>query len=156
MGLGAMTLKGYFAWVYSFFECHAHTYTHTHTHTERKQLKAGKGKKKIPCTSYYWRGPRRWHSASGKYNRPSRIPVTKSGTSSRWHRRPCEADKTEYMCFNQRGDIFTLKSGPLKLVDKFTYLGSSVSVIWKSDLTDEIKHSFFPCSGCITTTMRME
>ena len=36
-------------------------------------------------------------------------------------------DKTENMCFNQRGDIFTLKNGPLKLVDKFTYLGSSVS-----------------------------
>ena len=34
------------------------------------------------------------------------------------------ADKTEYMCFNQRGDIFTLNSSPLKLVDKFTYLGS--------------------------------
>ena len=69
------------------------------------------------------------------------------------------ADKTEYMCFNQR-DISTLKSGPLKLVDKFTYLGSSVSstekdintrlakawtaidsllVIRKSDLTDKIK-----------------
>ena len=37
------------------------------------------------------------------------------------------ADKTEYMCFNQRGDISTLKCGPLKLVDKFTYLRSSVS-----------------------------
>ena len=37
------------------------------------------------------------------------------------------ADKTEYMCFNQRGDISTLKGGPLKLVDKFTYLKSSVS-----------------------------
>ena len=36
-------------------------------------------------------------------------------------------DKTEYMCFNQRGDISTLKGGPLKLVDKFTYLGSSRS-----------------------------
>ena len=35
--------------------------------------------------------------------------------------------KTEYMCFNQRGDISTLKGGPLKLVDKFTYLRSSVS-----------------------------
>ena len=35
------------------------------------------------------------------------------------------ADKTEYMCFNQRADISTLKGGPLKLVDKFTYLGSS-------------------------------
>ena len=68
------------------------------------------------------------------------------------------------MCFNQRGDISTLKSGPLKLVDKFTYLGSSVSstekdmntrlvkswtaiyrlsVKWKPDLTDRIKRSFF-------------
>ena len=36
------------------------------------------------------------------------------------------ADKTEYMCFNQR-DFSTLKSGPLKLVDKFTYLRSSIS-----------------------------
>ena len=35
--------------------------------------------------------------------------------------------KTEYMCFNQSSDISTLKSGPPKLVDKFTYLGSSVS-----------------------------
>ena len=37
------------------------------------------------------------------------------------------ADKTEYMCFNQRGDISMLKGGPLKLVDKFTYLGRSVA-----------------------------
>ena len=29
------------------------------------------------------------------------------------------ADKIEYMCFNQRGDISILKGGPLKLVDKF-------------------------------------
>ena len=27
----------------------------------------------------------------------------------------------------QRGDISTLKGGPLKLVDKFSYIGSSVS-----------------------------
>ena len=75
-----------------------------------------------------------------------------------------EAHKTEYMCFNQTGDISTLNGSSLKLVDKFTYLGSSVSstekdintwlvkawtaidrlsVIWKSDLTDKIKRSFF-------------
>ena len=36
------------------------------------------------------------------------------------------AHKTEYMCYNQRGDISTLEGTPLKLVDKFTYLGSSV------------------------------
>ena len=72
--------------------------------------------------------------------------------------------KTEYMCFNQTGDISTLNSNSLKLIDKFTYLGSSVSstetgidtrltkawtainrlsVIWKSDLTDKIKRGFF-------------
>ena len=70
------------------------------------------------------------------------------------------ADKTEYMCFNQIGDIFTQHGSSLKLVNKFTYLGSSVSstekyiskgmdsydrlsVRWKSDLTDKIKRSFF-------------
>ena len=74
------------------------------------------------------------------------------------------ADKTECMCFNQRGDISTLNSSSLKLVDKLTYLGSSVSstetnintwlakawtaidrpsVIWKSDLTNKMKRSFF-------------
>ena len=36
-------------------------------------------------------------------------------------------DKMEYMCFNQRGDIFTLNGSSLKLLAKFTYLGSSVS-----------------------------
>ena len=36
------------------------------------------------------------------------------------------AYKTEYMCFDQRGYISILKGGPLKLVDKFTYPGSSV------------------------------
>ena len=74
------------------------------------------------------------------------------------------AHKTEYMCFNQTGDISTLDRTSLKLVDKFTYLGSSVSstekdidmhltnawtainklsIIWKSDLTDKMKRSFF-------------
>ena len=74
------------------------------------------------------------------------------------------ADKTEYMCFNQRGDISTLNGSSLKLVDKSTYQGSSVSstetdinmwlakawtaidrlsVIWKSDLTNKVKRSFF-------------
>ena len=36
------------------------------------------------------------------------------------------ANKTKYMCFNQRGDISTLKVDSQNLVDKFTYLGSSV------------------------------
>ena len=37
------------------------------------------------------------------------------------------AEKTEYMCFNQSGDISTLNSRSLKLVNKFTYLRNSVS-----------------------------
>ena len=37
------------------------------------------------------------------------------------------ADKTEYMSFNQRRNFFKVKGSSLKLVDKFTYLGSSVS-----------------------------
>ena len=74
------------------------------------------------------------------------------------------AHKTEYMCFNQAGNISTQDGTSLKLVDKFTYLGSSVSstekdidtrltktwividklsVIWKLDLTDKLKRSFF-------------
>ena len=76
------------------------------------------------------------------------------------------AGKTGYMCFNQTGDISTLNSSSLKLVDKFTYLGSSVSstdteintrlskawtiidrlsVISKSDLTNKIKRSYRYC-----------
>ena len=75
------------------------------------------------------------------------------------------AHKTEYMCFNQTGNISTLSGSVLKVINKFTYLGSSVSstetdmntrlakawtaiyglsVIWKSDLTDKMKCSFFP------------
>ena len=37
------------------------------------------------------------------------------------------AHKTEYICYNQTGDITTLDGTPLKQVHKFTYLGSSFS-----------------------------
>ena len=85
------------------------------------------------------------------------------------------------MCFNQTGNISTLNGSSLKLVDKFIYLGSSVSsteidintrlakawtainrlsVIWKSDLTNKMKHSFFQAAvvsvllyGCTTWTL---
>ena len=96
------------------------------------------------------------------------------------------AHKMEYMCFNQTGDISTLNGSSLKLVDKFTYLRSSISstktdidtqlakawtaidrlsVIWKSNLTDKMKRSFFQAAvmsillyGCTTWTLtkRME
>ena len=85
------------------------------------------------------------------------------------------------MCYNQTGDISTLEGTPLKLVHKFTYPGSSVestekdidtrltkawtainrlSIIWKSDLTDKMKCSFFQAAvtsillyGCTTWTL---
>ena len=41
------------------------------------------------------------------------------------------AHKTEYMCYNQTGDISTQDGTSLKLEDKFTYLGNSVSSIEK-------------------------
>ena len=87
------------------------------------------------------------------------------------------AHKTEYMCYNQTGDVSTLDGTPLKLVDIFTYLGSSVSstekdidtrlttinrlsIIWKSNLTDKMKRSFFQAAvvsillyGCTTWTL---
>ena len=135
-----------------------------HRFNERKRFQPGKGKKqKIPHTNNYGHGLCWWHIASGKYTRPSWIPAGGIG----FH--VC-TDKTEYMCFDQRGNISILKGGSLKLVDKFTYLGSSFSSTekdinmrlakawtaidsqidigryWKSDLTDKIKCRFFPSS----------
>ena len=90
------------------------------------------------------------------------------------------------MCYNQTGNITTLDGASLKLVDKFTCIGSSVSstekdidtrltkawtaidrlsIIWKSVLTDKMKRSFFQAAvvlillyGCTTwmLTKRLE
>ena len=49
------------------------------------------------------------------------------------------AHKTEYVCFNQVGEISTLVGTSLKLVDKFTYLGSSVSSTEKDIDTQQTK-----------------
>ena len=91
------------------------------------------------------------------------------------------AHKMEYMCYDQTGDISLLDGTLLKLVDKFTYLGSSVastkkdidtrlmkawtainrlSITWKSDRTNKMKCSFFQAVvtsillyGCTTWTL---
>ena len=87
------------------------------------------------------------------------------------------AQKTEFLCFNQKGDISPLDGTSLKLVDKFTYLGSCekdidtrltkawsaidrLSIIWKSNLTDKMKRSFVQAAvvsillyGCTTLTL---
>ena len=47
------------------------------------------------------------------------------------------AHKTEYMCYNHTGDISTLDGTSLKLVDKFTYLGSSISST-KKDINTQL------------------
>ena len=79
------------------------------------------------------------------------------------------------MCFNQRGNISTLNGRSMKLMDKITYRGSSVSstetdtntrlaktltAIDGQDLTDKIKRSFFKAAvisillyGCTTWTL---
>ena len=85
------------------------------------------------------------------------------------------------MRINQSGDISTLNYSSLKLVDKFTYQESSVSlidtnidtrltkqwtainrlsVIWKSDQTNKLEFSFFQAAivsillyGCTTWTL---
>ena len=87
----------------------------------------------------------------------------------------------EYMCYNQTGNISTQDGTSLKLVHNFTFQGSSVSstekvidtritkawiaidwlsIIWKSDLTDKMKRSFFQAAvvsillnGCTTWTL---
>ena len=46
------------------------------------------------------------------------------------------AHKTEYMFFNQSGDISTLNRSSLKRVDKFTYLRSSVSSTGQTSIQD--------------------
>ena len=43
----------------------------------------------------------------------------------------------EYLCFNQRADISTLNGSSLKLVDKFTNLGSNVSPT-KKDINTQL------------------
>ena len=121
------------------------------------------------------------YSASGKCTRPCRNPLHSLEQAAADIGLHVNAQKREYMCFNQSGDICTLNSNSLKLVDQLTYLGSTVSstetdintqlakaetvidrlsVIWKSDLTDKMKHSFFQAAvvsillyGC-TTWMR--
>ena len=80
--------------------------------------------RRYPAQRNYGRGLHRQHSASGRF-------TAQAGTLQHSLERATTgtAHKTEYMCFNQRGDISTLNSSSLKLLDKFTYLRISVSSI---------------------------
>ncbi|KAI8516923.1 hypothetical protein Bbelb_055040 [Branchiostoma belcheri] len=78
------------------------------------------------------------------------------------------AGKTEFVTFNQHGNIASLDGNSIKQVEKFTYLGSDISstendvsarigkawaatdklsVIWKSPLPNELKREFFQATA---------
>ena len=91
------------------------------------------------------------------------------------------ADKTEYMCYKQDGQITSSSGKDLKKVDQFTYLGSNISStesdvnirigkawatvnkltkIWKSTLPARMKRDFFQATvltvllyGCTAWTL---
>ena len=99
------------------------------------------------------------------------------GSLTLWQRIQLKKNFIHTQCILLKTHFIT----PLKLVDKFTYLGSSVastekdidtrltkawtainrlSIIWKSDLTDKMKRSFFQAAvasillyGCTTWTL---
>ena len=145
-------------------------------------LRADKEKKqKVPRKNNYRRRLRRWHSDTGNTPNQAETVFYSLEQAAAGIGLYVNAHKTEYMCYNQTGDISTLDGTPLKLVDKFPYLGSSVastekdidtrltkawtainrlSIIWKSDLTDKMKRSFFQAAvpsillyGCTTWTL---
>ena len=142
-------------------------------YTKKKQTNK---KQTIPCTNYYGR-----RLCIGLLaNTPTQVSfllhsLEQAAGAIGLH---MNADKTEYICFNQEGDISILNGGSL---DKFTHLGSSVSstesninkrlakaytsIDRKSDLSDKIKRNFFQAVGvsillfgCITwmLTKRIE
>ena len=132
-----------------------------------------KKKQKIPRKNNYLR---RWHSNSYKYTYPNwknycilwnEPPLALASMSMHTKRNTCALIK-----------LVTFPHEAVALWNKFTYLGNSVSstekyidmrltkawtamdkllVIWKSDLTDKMKHSFFQAAvvsillyGCTT------
>ena len=124
---------------------------------------------------------RRRHSTTGQYTNQAKTLLHSLERAAAGIGLHINVHKTEFMCFNQKGDISTLDGTSLKLVDNFTYLGSSVSstekdidtrltkawtafdtlsIIWKSNLTDKMKRSFFQAGvvsillyGCTTWTL---
>ena len=146
--------------------CLQHTHTHTHTHTHAHTTGADYADDIAILANTTNEAETLLHS------------LDRAATGIGLH---VNAHKTEYMCYNQTGDISTVDGTPHKLVDKFTYLGSSVSstekdidtrltkawtainrlsIIWKLDLTDKMKRSFFQAAvvsillyGCTTCTL---
>ena len=165
--------------LYTHTDTHTHTYTHTYRENGFELTK--KRSRKYPAKTI---------TDADYADYRARLANTPNQAETQLHSLEgaaagiglhVNAHKTEFMCFNQKGDISTLDAISLKLVDKFTYLGSSVSstekdidtrltktwtaidrlsIIWKSNLTDKMKHSFFQAAivsillyGCTTWTL---
>ena len=122
---------------------------------------------------FCYMGPTIWKTS---YLRPSLVQ------STRYISLFGNSDKAESICFNQDGTIPLLDGKPLKLVDKFMYLGSNISsnestvnidkawdnidrlsTIWKSDISNNTNRQFFQAVNasvllydCTTWTRRFE
>ena len=140
-----------------------------------------KRSRRYPAKNNYRRRLRRWHSVTDEYTYKAETLLHSLERAAAGIGLHVNAHKTWYMCYNQTGDISTQDGTSLKLVDKFIYRGSSVSstekdidtrltkvwtaidrlsIIWKSDLTDKMKNSFFQAAvvsillyGCTTWTL---
>ena len=95
-----------------------------------------------------------WHSVSGKYNRPSQSLLHSLERAAAGIGPHVNAYKTEYICFNQRGDVSTQNDSSLKQVDKFTYIGSSVSSTEK-DINTRLANYIYILSVYIYTHMHI-
>ena len=139
-----------------------------------------KKRRRLPHKNNYRRRLHWWHSTSGKCTCPSQKPCCIVWNESVQAYASMSMHTKRNTCA-LTGDISTLGGSSLKLVDRFTYLGSSVSstkkdidsrskkalkaidrlsFIWKSDMTDKIKRSFFQVAvvsilpyGCTTWTL---
>ena len=131
-----------------------------------------KRSRRCPSKNNYRRRLHRWLTILANTSTPTETQLRSLERAAAGTGLYMNAHKTEYMCFNQTGDISTL-GGHLP---KFTYQGSSVSsiekdidtrlikawtaidslsVIWKLDLAYKIKRSFFPGCGRVDTAIWM-
>ena len=127
--------------------------------SKKIRFQANKGKKqKVPRTNYYRHRLQRWHSASGKYTRQAETLLHSLERAAAGIGLHVRAHETEYMCFNQTGDISTLNgSWQVHLPRKQCFINRDRHqhatskgmdtydrrlVMWKSDLTDKMKRCF--------------
>ena len=98
----------------------------------------------------------RWPGTSRKYNRLSRIPTLLLWGSSKWH---WFAARGIGLQIKLSTYVLTEKDIDTRLTKTWTAI-DRLSIIWKSDLTDKMKRSFFQAAvvsillyGCTTWTV---